>query len=212
MEHLLPPQLLEPRGIGGGVAHSVLNVPVPEIVLTKARVRALVSESKAAGMAQHVGMDGNGEAGLLAVFSQGQVDGRAVQGLTLLTEEERQSQLLAGCFQVRALHQPLLDGADLIPPQRVGGGEAPLEASVVEDAALDVHLRQHQAAGLRVPEPMTKHQQDYAMAADLVPTPFHSLQEPFKFSAGEVFSIIHTSAGSEKARSMSRAPCNTRTI
>ena len=109
---------------------------------------------------QHVRMDGNGEAGLLAAFAQGQVDGRAVQGLKLLTEEERPSQLLAGCFQVRALHQQLLDGADLIPPQGVRGGEPPLEPSDVEDPALDVHLLQKQAAGLGDPEPMTKHQQD----------------------------------------------------
>lgn len=36
----------------------------------------------------------------------------------------------------------------------------PLEAGDVEDAALDVHLLQHQAAGLVDPEAMTKHQQD----------------------------------------------------
>jgi hypothetical protein len=30
----------------------------------------------------------------------------------------------------------------------------------VEDAALDVHLHQHEAAGLGDPEPMAKHQQD----------------------------------------------------
>jgi hypothetical protein len=35
-------------------------------------------------MGQHVGMDGNGKAGLLAVFVQQQDDGRAVQGLALL--------------------------------------------------------------------------------------------------------------------------------
>ena len=38
--------------------------------------------------------------------------------------------------------------------------EAPLEAGDEEDAALVVHLLQHQAAGLGDPEPMTKHQQE----------------------------------------------------
>jgi hypothetical protein len=33
-----------------GVAHGVLNVPVPEIVLNEAGVRALVGEGKTAGM------------------------------------------------------------------------------------------------------------------------------------------------------------------
>ena len=67
----------------------MLNVPVPQVVLDQPRVCALISEGKAAGMAQHVGMDGNGEAGLLAVLVQQQVDGRAVQGLAPLTEKER---------------------------------------------------------------------------------------------------------------------------
>jgi hypothetical protein len=38
-------------------------------------VSTLIDKSKAAGMAQHVGMNGNGEAGLFAVFAQGEVDG-----------------------------------------------------------------------------------------------------------------------------------------
>jgi len=62
----------------------VLNVAVPEMVLNKQGFLALVGEGKAAGRAQHVGINGNGEAGLLAVFVQQQVDGRAVQGLALL--------------------------------------------------------------------------------------------------------------------------------
>ena len=87
----LPPQLLEPRRVSGGVANGVLNVAVPEIVLNEAGVCALVGEGKSAGMAQHVGMNGHRELGLLTVFAQGQVDGRAVQGLALLTEKERPS-------------------------------------------------------------------------------------------------------------------------
>jgi len=130
----------------------VLNVAVPEIVLNEPGVRALIGESKAAGMAQHVGMNGHRELGLLAVFVQQQVDGRTVQGLVLLTEEERPPWGLHPC----PLDQPGLDGADLIAPQRMGGGEATLEAGDVEHPALDVHLLQHQRAGLRHPEPMTK--------------------------------------------------------
>ena len=41
----------------------------------------MVGKSKAAGMSQHVGMHGHRELGLLAVFSQGEVDCRAVQAL-----------------------------------------------------------------------------------------------------------------------------------
>lgn len=84
----LAPQFLELSGIGGGIAHGVLNVAVPEIVLDEPGVCALVCEGKIAGMAQHVGMNSHRELGLLSVFAQGQVHGRAVQVLALLTEEE----------------------------------------------------------------------------------------------------------------------------
>jgi hypothetical protein len=47
VEQRLPPQLLESCGVGGGVAHGVLNVAVPEIILNEAGVCALVGESKA---------------------------------------------------------------------------------------------------------------------------------------------------------------------
>jgi hypothetical protein len=70
----------------------VLNVAVPEIVLNEPGVCALVGEGKAAGMTQHVGMHRNGQPSLLAVLAQGEVDGRAVQWLALLTEEERPPQ------------------------------------------------------------------------------------------------------------------------
>ena len=94
-------------------------------------VRALVGEGKTAGMTQHVGMHRHRQPSLLAVFAQGEVDGRAVQRLSLLTEEERPPWgLHAG-----PLHQPGLDGADFVPSERVGGGEAPLEASVVQHPA-----------------------------------------------------------------------------
>jgi hypothetical protein len=75
LEFKLPPQLLKPRWIGGGVANGVLNVAVPEIVLNQAGVSTLVGESNTAGMAQRVGMDGKGKAGLLSIIAQGQVDG-----------------------------------------------------------------------------------------------------------------------------------------
>ena len=89
MEHLLPPQLLKPVRIGGGIEHGMLNFAMSEIVLNEPGFSALVGEGKAAGMAQHVGMDVHRELGLLTVFVQQQVDGRAVQGLAPLTEEER---------------------------------------------------------------------------------------------------------------------------
>jgi hypothetical protein len=61
----LSPQLLEPRRIGGGLAHSVLNVAVAEIVLNEPGVRAPIGKNKKSGMAQHVGMNGHRHHGTL---------------------------------------------------------------------------------------------------------------------------------------------------
>jgi len=41
-QFFLTPQLLEPRGVGGGVNDGVLNVPVAEIVLDQAGVGPLI--------------------------------------------------------------------------------------------------------------------------------------------------------------------------
>ncbi len=64
----LPPQLLEASGIGGGVADGVLNVAVSQIVLNEAGVCAQVGETKAAGMAQLVGMNGHGQPSLFPIL------------------------------------------------------------------------------------------------------------------------------------------------
>ncbi len=75
MEQQLSPQLFEPSWVIGCVANAVLNVAVLEIVMHKQGFFALVGEGKAVGKAQYVGINGNVEAGLLAVFVQQQVDG-----------------------------------------------------------------------------------------------------------------------------------------
>jgi hypothetical protein len=75
---------LEPSWVIGCVANAALNVAVLEIVMHKQGFFALVGEGKAVGKAQYVGINGNGKAGLLAVFVHQQDDGRAVQGLALL--------------------------------------------------------------------------------------------------------------------------------
>ena len=46
-----------------------MNVAIPEIVLNEAGDCALIGESKAAVVAQHVGMHGHRQLGLLAVFA-----------------------------------------------------------------------------------------------------------------------------------------------
>jgi hypothetical protein len=58
----LPPQLLEPCGIAGGVPDGVLNVAMPEIILNQPHIRALIGQGEAAGVAQHMGWAEKGRA------------------------------------------------------------------------------------------------------------------------------------------------------
>ena len=100
-----PPQLLEPCRVGGGVLDGVLNIPVSEVILSEPRVCALVGQGEAASMAQHVGMNEQGQGSCGAVFSQEQVNGRAVQRLALLAYKER----LAGrLIRARSFNQALI--------------------------------------------------------------------------------------------------------
>src|SRR6266478_6861372 len=52
-----------------------------EVILNEPSIRALIGQSEAASVAQHVGMDEQGQGSGGAVFSQEQVNGRAVHGL-----------------------------------------------------------------------------------------------------------------------------------
>ena len=157
LEFKLPPQLLKPCGIGSGVANGVLNVAVPEIALNQAGVRTLIGKSKGAGMAQHVGMDGHRELGFLAEFAQGEA--YAVERCRGFRCSLRKNVRSGAFMRVRSTSQALM--ARISSPLSGWVVESPpLEAGDVEDAALDVRLLQHQAAGLGEPEPMPKHQQD----------------------------------------------------
>src|SRR5262249_36522911 len=54
----IPPKVLEPVGCHFGVSDRVLDVPVPEVVLQRPRVVAIVGELEPTGMAKHVRVDG----------------------------------------------------------------------------------------------------------------------------------------------------------
>jgi hypothetical protein len=52
-----PPKVLEPVGRHFGVADRVLDVLVPEVVLERSRVVAIVGQLKSTGVAKHVWVD-----------------------------------------------------------------------------------------------------------------------------------------------------------
>ena len=104
------PELFKPCRVGGRVLDGVLNVPVSEIVLNEHRIRALVGQSEAASMAQHMRMGKQGQGSGGAVFAQGQVHGGSVQRPPLLTDKER----LAGRLHPGAFFQTCVDGPQFV--------------------------------------------------------------------------------------------------
>ena len=67
----LAPALLESGRIAGGVSDGVLDIAVSEIVLNEPCIRALVGQSEAVRLAQHVEMSEQGQgSGGGAVFPQ----------------------------------------------------------------------------------------------------------------------------------------------
>ena len=133
---------------------------MPEIVLNQAGVSALIGKSEAAGMAQHVGMNGHRSFGLLAVFAQGEVDGERCRGFRCSLRKNARPKTLPGAFRrARSTSQALM--ARISSPRRGWVVERPpLRRASCSTRLSNVHLLQHQAAGLGDPEPMTKHQQD----------------------------------------------------
>ena len=62
----VPPKVLESVGRHFGVSDGVLNVLVPEVMLQRPRVVAIIGELKTTGMAQHVRVDREWHLGGLA--------------------------------------------------------------------------------------------------------------------------------------------------
>ena len=72
----LPPQLIEPCRLGGGVPHCVLNVPMSEIILDEPGIGSLVGQREAARKPEHLGMNKKGQGGDLV----GSVEQQIVYG------------------------------------------------------------------------------------------------------------------------------------
>jgi hypothetical protein len=70
------------------LSRQAVVVAAPAIFLVQSGVRALIGQSKTAGVAQHVRMNGHRALGLLAVPMLHRVVRRALQGPTLLSEEK----------------------------------------------------------------------------------------------------------------------------
>ena len=77
--HSVSPEITKPLGSQFRVAHRVLNMAMPEILLDGAGIDAFVREVKATGMAQHMGMDRKGELRVQASAQKNMADGASAE-------------------------------------------------------------------------------------------------------------------------------------
>jgi hypothetical protein len=84
-----PPQFFKALGVGSGIAHGMLDIPVPQIVLNQPGIRTLVGQRKTAGMAQHVRMRWQGQSRFFAIASQQGPEGLAGEGSASGTQKQR---------------------------------------------------------------------------------------------------------------------------
>ena len=104
----LPPQLLEPRRVGGGVADVVLDVAVAEVVLDQPGVRALVGPGVAAGVAQHVRVGGQAGRGNPARSPYRRTASHAVLRLKGPRRSLTKKASVAGCIAFRSASHTLI--------------------------------------------------------------------------------------------------------
>jgi len=134
---------------------------MPQVVLNEPGIRALIGQSEAAGMAEHVGMGGQGEPGQLPVVAHGGPDGATIERRAPFADEEDFPRRGHCCPCL----QPRLDEPDFIPAQGMGGGQALLKPGDVEAPAFDIDLRELEAAGFRHPQAVAEQQQQQAAVA-----------------------------------------------
>jgi hypothetical protein len=187
MKYNLSPKPFKSGRIGCGVSNGVLDVAVAEVVLDEAGVRALVGQRKTAGVTQHVRVSVERQSGPLAVGTDREPSGPAVQrGAPVADKQGSALGLQSGSFD-----QPRFYGSQLIAAQRMRGRESLLEPANVQHAAFKIHLGELEAARFRDAEAVAEHEQEKAAVADLVPAAARGGNEFFHLDRGEVFPVVH---------------------
>ena len=183
----LSPELFKAGGIGGGVADGVLDVAVSQIVLNEPGIRALIGQGEAAGMAEHMGVSGQGQPGQFPIMADSRPDGFAVERPAPFTDKK----IIPRRFHSFPFFEPCLDQPQFIGPQRVRGGQALFEPGDMENPAFAIDLRKLHPAGFRDPQAVAEQQQHQAAVAGFMPRPFDGGEELVHFHAGQVFAFIH---------------------
>ncbi len=176
----ISPEILKPIRTQFRIAHRVRDVLVPEVLLDRPGVLALAREFEPAGVAQHVGMNREGELGELA-GTRNQLPGRRRRhrSFALGHEHIRQIWVDAAEFAQRAQ----FNAAD-----RVGRGHTILQSIDVHRSRLEIDLIPAQSDQLRHSQPMPVGEEDerpiaHAMATHLA----RGLQQLLDLRRGQVF-------------------------
>jgi hypothetical protein len=85
--HQSAPEIPKPIGRQPGVAHRVLDILVPKVMLQGAGIVAVVGQFEAAGMAQHVRMDRKRQLGGLAEPCNQMMEAERAQRAATLRDE-----------------------------------------------------------------------------------------------------------------------------
>src|SRR5262245_1055664 len=136
----------------------VLWISMPEVILHRAQIGALVSEAVAATVAQHVRPDPAKLRGL-AGHPDDVVHGLARELRLPLGDEQPGEIVLAG-------GEVALDGAQLVASDRLLDGERVLQASHPEPGALDINCLAPHLDGLAHAQAVTVDRQYQRIVAD----------------------------------------------
>ena len=109
-------------------------------------------------MAQHIWVRVNGQARAFAIATGHQPRRLTAERTAALADKEDAGRRL----HPRAFYQPCFDSPDLVCAEWVHSGQALFEPGDMQDAAVPVHLRQHQAARFGHAQPVAQHQQSEA--------------------------------------------------
>jgi hypothetical protein len=156
----------------------VLDIPVPEVVLQRAAVVAIVGQFEPASMAQHVGMDWKRHLGGLAEPSHEVVEAHWADRPAALAHED---------VRFRGVLPPqLAQGSDLIASDGMDAWRATLGSADVQPASIKLDLMPFQVAYLRSPQAVAIGDQDHGGIAMAMPIALGGLNQLPNLTLGKV--------------------------
>jgi hypothetical protein len=139
----LSPEVFEPIGRHFGVSHRVLDILVAEVMLQRAGVVAVIGQLEAAGVPQHVWMDGKRHLGGLAEPYHEMMEAHRADWSATLGNEHMGF--------ARVLTPQLAQRADLIATNRMDARRAVLGSADMQPTGIKLDLLPFQVAHLRSP-------------------------------------------------------------